>query len=155
MRVINSIPDSVKGDCECLQDSKSSCADLSCIFERGRGACEERVIVKRGGGLLGAQVMSKAQLPLLTSIIMVVQAFLSAPAGIRAKRSLKDRNQVLLLGYVAMIAADLSFALVPSMIGAHPCYYGPTSDILLWTLMHDMALGRTESPPPSLTQRRT
>ena len=113
------------------------------------------MIVKRGGGLLGAQVMSKAQLPLLTSIIMVVQAFLSAPAGLRAKRSLKDRNQVLLLGYVAMIAADLSFALVPSMIGAHPCSYAPTIDILLWTLMHDMALGRTESPPPSLTQRRT
>lgn len=64
------------------------------------------------------QVMSKAQLPLLTSIIMVTQAFLSAPAGIRAKRSIKDRNQVLLLGYAAMIAADLSFALIPSVVGA-------------------------------------
>ena len=42
------------------------------------------------------QVMSKAQLPLLTSIMMVVQAFLAAPAGLRAKRSIKDRNQVLL-----------------------------------------------------------
>lgn len=61
--------------------------------------------------------MSKAQLPLLTSIIMVTQAFLSAPAGIRAKRSIKDRNQVLLLGYAAMIAADLSFALIPSVLG--------------------------------------
>lgn len=40
------------------------------------------------------QVMSKAQLPLLTSIMMVVQAFLSAPAGLRAKRSIADRNQV-------------------------------------------------------------
>ena len=38
--------------------------------------------------------MSKAQLPLLTSIMMVVQAFLSAPAGLRAKRSIADRNQV-------------------------------------------------------------
>ena len=37
--------------------------------------------------------MSKAQLPLLTSIMMVVQAFLSAPAGLRAKRSIADRNQ--------------------------------------------------------------
>ncbi len=64
--------------------------------------------------------MSKAQLPLLTSIIMVVQAFLSAPAGLRAKRSIADRNQVLLLGYAAMIAADLSFALVPSMLGEWP-----------------------------------
>jgi hypothetical protein len=67
---------------------------------------------------MAVQVMSKAQLPLLTSIIMVVQAFLSAPAGIRAKRSIKDRNQVLLLGYAAMIAADLCFALVPSVVGA-------------------------------------
>ena len=63
------------------------------------------------------QVMSKAQLPLLTSIMMVVQAFLAAPAGLRAKRSLKDRNQVLLLGYAAMIAADLSFALFQTAMG--------------------------------------
>ena len=45
-----------------------------------------------------AQVMSKAQLPLLTSVIMLGQAFLSAPAGLRAKRSIGDRNQVLLAG---------------------------------------------------------
>jgi hypothetical protein len=67
------------------------------------------------------QVMSKAQLPLLTSIMMVTQAFLSAPAGIRAKRSIKDRNAVILLGYAAMIAADLTFALVPSVYGKLPC----------------------------------
>ena len=65
-----------------------------------------------------AQVMSKAQLPLLTSVIMLGQAFLSAPAGLRAKRSIKDRNQVLLAGYAAMIAADLAFALVPTYYGA-------------------------------------
>ena len=63
------------------------------------------------------QVMSKAQLPLLTSVIMVTQAFISAPAGIRAKRSLRDRNQVLLLGYAAMIAADLTFAFMPTVYG--------------------------------------
>ncbi|KAK9839281.1 hypothetical protein WJX81_005580 [Elliptochloris bilobata] len=62
-------------------------------------------------------VMSKAQLPLLTSIMMVVQAFLAAPAGLRAKRSIADRNQVLLVGYAAMIAADLTFALVPTVYG--------------------------------------
>ena len=61
--------------------------------------------------------MSKAQLPLLTSVIMVTQAFISAPAGLRAKRSLKDRNQVLLLGYAAMIAADLTFAFMPTVYG--------------------------------------
>lgn len=61
--------------------------------------------------------MSKAQLPLLTSIMMVTQAFLAAPAGIRAKRSIRDRNAVILVGYAAMIAADLTFALVPSVYG--------------------------------------
>ena len=63
--------------------------------------------------------MSKAQLPLLTSVIMVTQAFISAPAGIRAKRSIKDRNQVLLFGYAAMIAADLTFAFLPTVYGEH------------------------------------
>ena len=65
------------------------------------------------------QVMSRAQLPLLTSVIMVTQAFISAPAGIRAKRSIKDRNQVLLFGYAAMIAADLTFAFLPTVYGEH------------------------------------
>jgi hypothetical protein len=64
--------------------------------------------------------MSRAQLPLLTSVIMVTQAFISAPAGIRAKRSLRDRNQVLLLGYAAMIAADLTFAFMPTVYGETP-----------------------------------
>ena len=61
--------------------------------------------------------MSKAQLPLLTSVMMVVQAGLAAPAGLRAKRSLKDRNAVLLTGYAAMIAADLTFAFLPTVQG--------------------------------------
>ena len=69
------------------------------------------------------QVMSKAQLPLLTSVIMVTQAFISAPAGLRAKRSLKDRNQVLLLGYAAMIAADLTFAFMPTVYGGPPAHH--------------------------------
>lgn len=63
------------------------------------------------------QVMPKAQLPLLTSTIMLVQAFLSAPAGLRAKGSIKARNTVLLLGYGAMIAADLCFAFFSTIPG--------------------------------------
>lgn len=61
--------------------------------------------------------MPKAQLPLLTSTIMLVQAFLAAPAGIRAKGSIKARNGVLLVGFAAMIAADLSFAFLTSIPG--------------------------------------
>ena len=40
------------------------------------------------------QVMPKSQLPLLTSVMMVAQATLAAPSGIRAKNSIASRNQV-------------------------------------------------------------
>ena len=63
------------------------------------------------------QILPKSQLPVLMSIIMVSQALLSAPSGIRAKRSLGDRNKVLLTGYAAMIGADLAFALLPHATG--------------------------------------
>lgn len=62
-------------------------------------------------------IMAKSQLPLLTSVIMVVQAALAAPAGLRAKRSLQDRNTVLLAGYAALIAANAAFALIPTISG--------------------------------------
>lgn len=61
--------------------------------------------------------MAKSQLPLLTSAMMLTQALLAAPAGIRAKTSLKARNNVLLLGFLAMIGADLAFALIGSVPG--------------------------------------
>lgn len=55
-------------------------------------------------------VMDKAQLPVLMSIMMITQAVLSTPCGLRAKRSLKERNNLLLGGFGAMIVADLLFA---------------------------------------------
>lgn len=54
--------------------------------------------------------MDKAQLPVLMSIMMITQAVLSTPCGLRAKRSLKERNNLLLGGFGAMIVADLLFA---------------------------------------------
>ena len=54
--------------------------------------------------------MDKAQLPVLISIIMITQAVLSTPCGLRAKRSLKERNNLLLAGFATMIVADLCFA---------------------------------------------
>lgn len=67
------------------------------------------------------QILPKSQLPILMSIMMVIQAMLSAPSGLHAKKSLKARNQVILLGYVAMIGADLMFALVPNPSGRCVC----------------------------------
>jgi hypothetical protein len=63
------------------------------------------------------QVMPKAQLPILVSIIMVIQAVLAAPSGLQAKKSIKDRNMVLLVGYAAIIAANAAFAMIPSIQG--------------------------------------
>lgn len=54
--------------------------------------------------------MDKAQLPVLMSIMMITQAVLSTPCGLRAKRSLKERNHLLLGGFGTMIVADLFFA---------------------------------------------
>ena len=54
--------------------------------------------------------MDKAQLPVLMSIMMITQAVLATPCGLRAKRSLKERNNLLLGGFGTMIIADLLFA---------------------------------------------
>ena len=80
-------------------------------------------------------MLPKSQLPLLTSAMMVTQAFLAAPAGLAAKKSLGARNRVILTGYAAMIAADLSFALLPSTIGAQ-AYQGPRLHALCARLLH-------------------
>lgn len=49
--------------------------------------------------------------------MMISQAVLSTPCGLRAKRSLKARNGMLLAGFGAMIAADLTFAKLSSPQG--------------------------------------
>lgn len=63
------------------------------------------------------QIMPKAELPLLTSIMMVTQALMSAPVGMRAKKSVKARNSILLLGCVALIGANAAFALLGTTAG--------------------------------------
>lgn len=68
-----------------------------------------------------AQIMPKAELPLLTSVMMITQALLSAPMGIRAKASVKSRNAILLLGCVALVGANASFALLNTTSGAFLC----------------------------------
>ena len=71
--------------------------------------------------------MNKAQLPILTSIMMISQAVLSTPCGLRAKRSLKARNGMLLAGFGAMIAADLTFAKLSSPQGVTlACMHTPS-----------------------------
>ena len=64
--------------------------------------------------------MAKSQLPLVTSMMMVTQAVLATPVGLRAKRSIGARNGLLLLGFGAMISADLVFALTNNATGHSP-----------------------------------
>ena len=64
--------------------------------------------------------MAKSQLPLVTSMMMVTLAVLATPVGLRAKRSIGARNGLLLLGFGAMIAADLVFALTNNAAGQSP-----------------------------------
>ena len=64
--------------------------------------------------------MAKSQLPLVTSMMMVTQAVLATPVGLRAKRSIEARNGLLLLGFGAMISADLVFALTNNAAGQSP-----------------------------------
>lgn len=62
-------------------------------------------------------VMPRSSLPALTSVMMLTQAVLATPAGLRAKRSVKDRNTVLVLGTLALVVANAAFALMPSVRG--------------------------------------
>lgn len=61
--------------------------------------------------------MGKSSLPALVSTTMVVQAALSTSFGARAKTSLSARNNVLVVGILVMLLANLSFALIPTSYG--------------------------------------
>ncbi|KAK9849389.1 hypothetical protein WJX84_005290 [Apatococcus fuscideae] len=91
-------------------------------------------------------VMAKSQLPLLTSTMMLTTTLLAAPAGIRAKSSLKARNNVLLLGFLAMIGADLAFALIGSVPGM---FLGATLVGVHMALTHGVSLAMVSSYIPT------
>ena len=67
--------------------------------------------------LRAKMVMDKSSLPVLTSVIMITQAVLATPAGMRAKRSVADRNAVILAGTAVLIGANAAFAFIPSYSG--------------------------------------
>ena len=62
-------------------------------------------------------VMDKASLPVLTSIMMLTQAVLATPMGLKAKESVRSRNTVIVLGIAVLIGANASFAFIPSFTG--------------------------------------
>jgi len=62
-------------------------------------------------------VMDKASLPILTSIMMLTQAVLATPMGLKAKESVKSRNTVIVAGIAVLIGANAAFAFVPSFYG--------------------------------------
>lgn len=62
-------------------------------------------------------VMDKASLPVLTSIMMLTQAVLATPMGLKAKESVRSRNTVIVFGIAVLIGANASFAFIPSFTG--------------------------------------
>lgn len=62
-------------------------------------------------------IMDKASLPLLTSVMMITQAVLAAPMGLKAKESVKSRNMVIAIGTAFLIGANASFSLIPTFQG--------------------------------------
>ena len=78
--------------------------------------------------------MAKSQLPLVTSMMMVTQAVLATPVGLRAKRSIGARNGLLLLGFGAMISADLVFALTNNAAGQPPHCAGVSHTVHAWSI---------------------
>lgn len=62
-------------------------------------------------------VMDKASLPILTSIMMLTQAVLATPMGLKAKESVQSRNMVIIAGIAVLIGANAAFAFIPSFSG--------------------------------------
>ena len=62
-------------------------------------------------------VMDKASLPILTSIMMLTQAVLATPMGLKAKESVKSRNMVIIAGIAVLIGANAALAFIPSFTG--------------------------------------
>ena len=67
--------------------------------------------------LRAKMVMNKASLPILTSIMMLTQAVLATPMGLKAKESVKSRNMVIVAGIAVLIGANAAFAFIPSFTG--------------------------------------
>ena len=67
--------------------------------------------------LRAKMVIDKTSLPLLTSVMMITQAFLATPMGLQARKSVKSRNTVIAVGIAILIGANAAFALMPSMEG--------------------------------------
>lgn len=62
-------------------------------------------------------VMDKASLPILTSIMMLTQAVLATPMGLKAKESVQSRNMVIIAGIAVLIGANAALAFIPSFSG--------------------------------------
>ena len=67
------------------------------------------------------QVMPKSQLAGLMMCTMLVQTVAAPPLSRIAKKSVRMRNRMLLLGLVPMVGANAVFATATSALGALGC----------------------------------
>ena len=92
--------------------------------------------------------MDKASLPLLTSVMMITQAILATPMGLKARESVQSRNTVIALGIAVLVGANASFALIPSFKGM---VLGSFFIGVHMAMTHGVTIGMLSSYIPSKT----
>ncbi|KAL6749039.1 MFS general substrate transporter [Haematococcus lacustris] len=98
--------------------------------------------------LRAKQVMSKAALPMLTLVNMLIQVVLTAPLARYSGSSVAARNQLLLLGFLAMIACNACFAL-PITANAWGMFLGAGLLGLHMALTHSITVSMIASYMPT------
>ncbi|KAJ9524146.1 hypothetical protein QJQ45_004888 [Haematococcus lacustris] len=93
-------------------------------------------------------VMSKAALPMLTLVNMLIQVVLTAPLAHYSGSSVAARNQLLLLGFLAMIACNACFAL-PITANAWGMFLGAGLLGLHMALTHSITVSMIASYMPT------
>ncbi|KAL4517857.1 hypothetical protein Ndes2526A_g02232 [Nannochloris sp. 'desiccata'] len=93
-------------------------------------------------------VMDKASLPILVSIMMITQAILATPMGLKARASVKSRNTIIALGIAVLIGANASFIYIPSFQGMA---LGAFLIGIHMAMTHGVTIGMLSSYIPSKT----
>jgi len=98
--------------------------------------------------LRAKMVMDKASLPVLTSVMMITQAVLATPMGLKAKQSVRSRNTVVAVGIAVLIGANAAFAFIPSF---HGMVLGALLIGVHMSMTHGVTIGMLSTYIPSHT----
>lgn len=93
-------------------------------------------------------IIDNTSLPALTSIMMITQAVLATPMGLKARESVKSRNTVIAVGILVLIGANASLALIPTFQGMA---LGSLLIGIHMAMTHGVTIGMLSSYIPSKT----